>query len=140
MSDIIYKLAEASDLDAMIAVGDDVFDEAIKPDRALEFIQDQRHHLFLAYLDSKIIGMASAIHYVHPDKDPALFIMEAGVVEEHQNRGIGRTLIRKMVEHGRKLNCQDIWVATEQTNIAARKTYKAAGAKEDDELAVVLTF
>ena len=113
-----------SDLDAMIEVGDDIFDEEIIKDRAIEFINDKRHHLCLAYLGGNIIGMASAIHYVHPDKEPAMFILEAGVLEEHQNQGIGRTLIKKMVAFGKELGCEEIWVATEQSNLPARKAYK----------------
>ncbi len=140
MHSINYKIADISDLDAMIEVGDDIFDEEIIKDRAIEFINDERHHLYLAYLNEDIVGMASAIHYIHPDKEPAMFILEAGVLEEHQNQGIGRTLIKKMVEVGRELECTEIWVATEHSNLPARKAYVAAGATEIEEPSVLLTF
>ena len=140
MQNVKYKIADMSDIDAMIDVGDDIFDAEIKKDRAIEFINDERHHLYLAYLNGDIVGMVSAINYVHPDKEPAMFILEAGVLEEHQNQGIGRTLIKEMVAFGKELGCEEIWVATEQSNLPARKAYVAAGAIEDKEPSVLLTF
>ncbi|MCG8325513.1 MAG: GNAT family N-acetyltransferase, partial [Thiotrichales bacterium] len=127
MKNVSYKPADAGDMDALIAVGDELFDHDINTDRAMEFFDDERHHLWLAYLDGNVVGMASAIHYVHPDKEPAMFIMEVAVLEAHRNRGIARTLVKKLVEHGRGLDCREIWIATEYSNIAARKAYVAAG-------------
>lgn len=137
---IKFILATINDIPAMEKVGTKLFDNEIKPDRAREFIGDDRHHLFLAYFEDQIVGMVSGFHYIHPDKDPALFITEAGVIEEFQNRGIGRTLVNKVKEHGISLGCTDIWTATGPSNIPAQKCYKAAGGYEDEEQAVVFNF
>lgn len=137
---IQIRMANIGDIPALIDVGDALFDHAIKPARATEFINDNRHHLILAFSDGKVIGMISGLHYVHPDKDPALFITEAGVLEAFQNCGIGRALVNAMKAHATSLGCTDIWTATEPTNIPAQKCYKAAGGYEDDEQAVVFNF
>ncbi len=140
ISKIKLKLAEISDLDAMQQAGDTLFDYAVKPDRALEFINDPRHHLVLAYDNELIIGMASGFHYIHPDKDPALFINEVSVIEAYQNRGIGREIVQYLCEYGKKLDCTETWVATEQSNTAARKAYVAAGGTEDKEPIVMYVW
>jgi len=137
---IQIRMANVGDIPALIDVGDALFDYSIKPNRATEFIKDNRHHLIIALSDGKIIGMASGLHYVHPDKDPALFITETGVLETFQNRGIGRGLVNAMKAHGASLGCTDIWTATEPSNIPAQKCYKAAGGYEDDEQAIVYNF
>lgn len=139
-TNIEIRMATMADIPALIDVGDALFDYPIKPARAAEFINDNRHHLIIALSDGKIIGMASSIHYVHPDKDPALFITEVSVLEEFQNRGIGRALVGAMKVHGASLDCTDIWTATESSNIPAQKCYKAARGYEDDEQAVVFNF
>lgn len=138
---IKYKLADHSDLPAMVKVGDDLFDHPIKENRASEFLDDPRHHLFLAYDGQHVVGMASAFHYVHPDKDPNLFINEVGVIDSHQSQGIGRRLVKEIVAYGQeKLDCKEAWVGTDQSNIAAQKAYLAAGGKKDDEPFVLIEF
>jgi ribosomal protein S18 acetylase RimI-like enzyme len=134
------KLATIQDLPAIERVGSELFDNAIKTERAREFINDPRHHLVLAHYADKIIGMASGFHYVHPDKDPALFVNEVGVLPEYQNKGIGQELVRYICHHGKTLGCTEAWVATEKTNISARKSYIAAGGSEAKETIVLIEF
>ncbi|WP_425390728.1 GNAT family N-acetyltransferase [Ekhidna sp.] len=140
MNELVLKIADESDLPAMIKAGDSLFDYLIKLDRAKEFLQDPRHHLILAYFDEKLVGMVSAFDYVHPDKDPTLFINEASVLEDFQGQGIGRKLIKSMCEHAKSIGCKEAWVATEKSNMAARKAYVNAGGKEDAEDVVLIEF
>ena len=84
--------------------------------------------------------MASALHYVHPDKRPQLFVNEVGVDPAWQRRGIGRRLMNALLDHGRTLGCTEAWVATEQNNAAGRGLYLAAGGAEDPEPCIVYTF
>lgn len=139
-NDFIIRIATLEDLAAMVKVGDKLFDNKIKPNRAKEFLEDPRHHLLIAYYHGKIVGIASAFHYVHPDKDPALFINEVGVIDDFQNKGIARNLVWHMKEHGKSLGCTECWVATEKSNLAAQKAYLAAGGKEDPESIVMYNF
>jgi len=138
---IEIRMATMADLPALIDVGDALFDYAVKPDRAAEFINDNRHHLIIALDGDKIVGMASGLHYVHPDKDPSLFINEVSVLDDYHNRGIGRAVVAAMKNHGATLGCtEEIWVATEISNTPARRCYMAAGGVEDEEQAVVFNF
>ena len=140
MKNIDIRLASEADLPALIEAGDNLFDYEVKPERAREFFADKRHHLAIACYGDKIVGMASALDYVHPDKDPHLFINEASVIEEFQGQGIGRALIKFIVAYGSDIGCREAWVATEKTNLAARKAYVAAGGREDKEDIVLIEF
>ncbi len=128
------------DIPELTELGDDLFDNDLKVDRAREFFTDPRHHMVVGLLDGKIVGMASAFHYVHPDKDTTMFINEASVLEELQGQGIGREIIRGLVKYSSSIGCTEAWLATETSNIGARKAYSAAGGVEDAEQAVVFTF
>lgn len=134
------RLATIDDLSAIEKVGDALFDHPIKRERAIEFFNDSRHHLFLAFDNTEVVGMASGFHYVHPDKDPSLFINEVGVLDAYQNQGIGRTLVKKFWDYARELGCKDAWVGTEKSNISAQKCYQAAGAEPDDEPFILFEF
>jgi ribosomal protein S18 acetylase RimI-like enzyme len=71
--------------------------------------------------------MASALHYVHPDKAPQLWINEVGVAPSHQRRGVARRLMEAMLAHGRALGCTEAWLGTEEDNLPARRLYEATG-------------
>ena len=135
--EVEYHKAVSKDIESLVDIGKDLFDHPIKPDRFREFMNDPRHHLFLAHCGDKVVGFASGFHYVHPDKDPQMFINEVSVLEEFQNRGIGRALVRMLVDHGKKLGCVEAWIATELDNKAARKAYIGAGGKETDKFILI---
>lgn len=140
LENIRLALGTIHDLPALLEAGDKLFDFPVIEDSAKEFFADPRHHIALAHLNDRVIGMASAFHYVHPDKQAALFVNEVSVLEAFQHQHIGRALVKFIVEHGRNIGCNEIWVATEASNLAARKAYVAAGGKEDDEPVVLVTF
>ena len=75
----------------------------------------------------QVVGMASAVHYVHPDKPPELWINEVGVAPAHQQQGIGQQLLRALFARGRELGCTEAWLGTEVDNVAARRLYAAGG-------------
>jgi len=121
-------------------VADDVFDNAIDATWSTEFFADERHHLAVALWDSQIIAMASALHYIHPDKAPELWINEVGVASAHQGKGIAKRLLHVLFEHAITLGCSEAWVLTEKDNVAAQKLYASVGGIEEAERPVYFTF
>jgi len=78
-----------------------------------------------------VVGMASAVDYVHPDKAPQLWINEVGVAPSHQQRGIGRRLLDALLAHGRTLGCTEAWLGTEPDNAPARRLYEGTGSSPE---------
>lgn len=128
---------EAAILDT---VADDVFDNDVNPAIAAEFLADPRHHLAVAVDGGVVVGMASAVHYVHPDKPTDLWINEVGVAQSHHRRGLGRRLVQELLARGRELGCRQAWVLTERENAAARGLYAAAGGVEASDEVVMVEF
>ena len=95
-----------------------------------KFLSVPRHHLAVAIDEGRVVGMASAVHYVHPDKAPQLFINEIAVAPPYQRQGIGRRLLERLLDRGRELGCREAWLGTEPSNTAARRLYTAAGGVE----------
>ena len=94
-------MATPDDLQLLIEAEDEVFDYPIISASAKEFLNDPRHHLAIAVANDQMVGMASAFHYIHPDKNTELFINEVGVMDELQNRGIGTRLMEFLVDFGK---------------------------------------
>ena len=137
---IDIRLLGAADGHVLDTVAADVFDRPIDARWAREFLADDRHHLVVALEGDVVVGFASAVHYVHPDKGPELWINEVGVAPTHQGRGIGRQVMAAILARGRALRCSEAWVGTEETNAPARKLYRASGGVEDEDRFITYTF
>jgi len=137
-SSLRIQLLDSSNASVLDCVAPGVFDNPIDPRWMGEFIADPRHHMVIALLDGLVVGMASAVHYVHPDKPPELWVNEVGVALTHRSQGIGRQLLRALFEQGRAVGCTDAWLGTEESNTAARRLYAAVDGEE--EPMVYVTF
>jgi aminoglycoside 6'-N-acetyltransferase I len=78
-----------------------VFDNPIDPRWRADFFADPRHHLAVAIDGDLVVGMASAVHYVYPDKPPELWVNEVGVAPAYRSRGIGRALLEALFQRER---------------------------------------
>lgn len=111
-------------------LADGVFDHAVHRRLVDEFLADPRHSLAVAIADGMIVGMASAVRYVHPDKPSELWINEVGVSPRYQRRGLARRILAELLAEGRRQGCREAWVLTDFENAAARATYRSAGGVE----------
>ena len=137
---IEIRMLQSHEANLLADVGDEVFDDCIEVAWRDEFFADPRHHLAVAFDGARIVGMASGVHYLHPDKPPELFINEAGVAAAYQSQGIGRRLLETLLSHAATLGCETAWVLTDTTNLAARRMYAAAGGTELQDRPVMIEF
>jgi ribosomal protein S18 acetylase RimI-like enzyme len=121
-------------------VDDDVFDHKVQPELLRLFLANPANLLVVAVAADEVVGMASGISYVHPDKPLALFINEVGVSGRLHRQGIGRQLVSRLIQRGEELGCTEAWVATELGNKPARALYEAIGGIPDEEHAVVYVY
>jgi ribosomal protein S18 acetylase RimI-like enzyme len=136
MSDVSVRVLGPHDATLLERVADDVFDDPIDPKLAAEFLGDPRHHLAVAIDEGVVVGMASGVHYVHPDKPAELWVNEVGVAPGYQRRGIGRRLMLALFQRAKELGCAEAWVGTETANLAARGLYAAVGGNESTMIMV----
>ena len=134
------RLVESGDARSFERVATGVFDGKVDPRLCAEFLADARHHLAVAIDEGVIVGMASAVHYVHPDKAPQLFINEVGVAATHQHQGLGRRMLDLLLERGRTLRCTEAWVLTDRSNTIAQRLYAATSGAVAPEDTIMYTF
>lgn len=117
------------------------FDHDIHPPTAAAFLADPHYHLAVAIEDGVVIGFASAIDYVHPDKPvPELWIDEVGVAPERQGRGVAKAILRALLAHAREIGCGEAWVLTDRGNAPALRLYATAGGREAPGETVMYSF
>jgi len=128
---IEVRILRPGDAHVLESVAPGVFDNRNDPELSAEFLADPRHHLAVALDEGAVVGMASAVDYVHPDKPAELWIIEVGVAPEYQRAGIGRRLLQALFALGQELGCREAWVGTEHDNEAARGLYEAVGGQAE---------
>lgn len=121
-------------------VHDDVFDHPVDPVLARTFLASPHHLIVVARDGGTVVGMASGVLYLHPDKPLQLFANEVGVAGPWQRQGLGRRLVSHLLEEARARGCTEAWVATEGDNTAARALYRSTGGEEDPERPVVYSW
>jgi aminoglycoside 6'-N-acetyltransferase I len=127
------RLLGPHDAHVLEHVAHGVFDNEIDPHWTAEFFADPRHHLVVAMDDGVVVGMASGVHYVHPDKAPQLFINEVGIARSYQGRGLGRQLVDRLVRLSMELGCTEAWVLTDRDNTVAQRLYAGAGKSSPED-------
>lgn len=128
--EITIRLMGPDDLRQLLSVEEGLFDNPVREKQAAAFLNSAGHIMFLAFDGAKAVGMASGTVLLHPDKAPSMFINEIGVRETHQRRGIGKALLREIIQNARDRACEGIWLGTEMDNAPARALYRSLGGKE----------
>jgi ribosomal protein S18 acetylase RimI-like enzyme len=121
-------------------VADDVFDHAVQPALAEAYLADPNNLLAVAIDDGLVVGMATGLTYLHPDKPLQLWVNEVGVDARWHRRGLGMRLVQTLLDAARARGCREAWVATEENNTPARALYRALDGAEDSDRAVVYTW
>jgi ribosomal protein S18 acetylase RimI-like enzyme len=134
------RVLHQSDAHVLDRVDDDVFDHPVQRPLAEQFLASPNNYIAVAIASDVVVGMASGLSYLHPDKPRQFFINEVGVADRMQGRGIGKRLVGRLLDLARTLGCHEAWVATEEGNTAARALYASLHGKEDDDRAVVFTW
>lgn len=124
---IEIRLLSTADEGTLADVAPEVFDNPIQPRLAAEFLADPRHHIVVALEGELIIGFASAVHYVHPDKSPQLWVNEVAVAPRHRRSGLAKRMLHALFDAGRAIGCSQAWVLTDRSNVAATRLYRALG-------------
>ena len=124
------KVLRRGDERILMNVAAEVFDNPIDAELTKEFLDDPRHHIAVAIDDGLVVGFASGVHYIHPDKRPELWINEVAVAPTHRRRGLGKAVLSALFEVGRAHHCTVAWVLTDRGNAAAMALYSSVGGTE----------
>src|SRR5580693_8457902 len=116
---IAIKVLQSGEQSILMNVAADVFDHPLDAKLTREFLADPRHHIAVAIDDGVVVGFASGVHYIHPDKGPELWINEVALAPTHRRQGLGKAVLTALFDVGRAHQCSVAWVLTDRHNSAA---------------------
>ncbi|HSB55707.1 MAG TPA: GNAT family N-acetyltransferase [Gemmatimonadales bacterium] len=134
------RILGPADRGLLSKVAPEVFDHDLDPALTEEFLGDPRHHLAAAIEAGIVVGFASAVHYVHPDKPPELWINEVGVAPSHRRQRLAQQLLQALFDLGHRLGCHEAWVLTSPANQGAMRLYEAVGGRRMTDPPAMFTF
>ena len=136
-----YKLLEEQDLELMLSFVDDE-NTQYKIEDLTKFINNKNSYGFIAKLDNKIIGFATAYMLLKPDGRKVLYLDTIDVMLEYQGKGYGTELISFARDYAKTIDCYKMYLITNKSNVSACKCYEKAGGinKADDEIVYVYDF
>lgn len=106
------------------------FDNDIDPARAWAFLATRVNELVVALDRGEVIGFASGTVIMHPDKPTQFFVNEVSVHPDFRRQGIAMRLLTRISELAADRGCEEVWVATEADNTAARNLYAKLSSNE----------
>lgn len=101
------------------------FDLLLLADPSRELVEEyiRRGYCYLAYRESELVGEFVLID-THPQ---TIEIVNIAVKEEYQGQGIGRALILRAIEEGKKLKARIIEIGTGNSSMNQLKLYQRCG-------------
>ncbi|MFI5932541.1 GNAT family N-acetyltransferase [Actinoplanes sp. NPDC051494] len=132
------RIERVADAAAVLAAAD-LFDGPPLVAATEKFLAHPDHHLLLAYEDDRAVGMVTGVEMTHPDKGTEMFLYELGVAPHARLKGVGTALVEALAAIARERGCYGMWVGTEIDNEAAQRTYRRAGA-DDEEPFLLLSW
>ena len=96
--------------------------------------------LLIAEDDVGVAGWVYGHELVHPDGERTMMLYALDVAERAQRRGVGTALVTAFVDHAQRRGCTEVWVLTDDANVAGLATYAAAGGSRDSVPQVMYTW
>lgn len=125
------RILGPEDVGVLERVAPGVFDHAVDSDCAEAFLVDPHLHIAVAIEDEEIVGFASAVDYIHPDKPREMWINEVAVAPDRRKAGIGTGVLQVMLGRAQAIGCSEAWVLADAENCAAVALYESAGGQEE---------
>lgn len=85
-----------------------------------------------------LLGIASSRFQTKPyNQERWLYVDEVDVCVDQREKGVGKAIMRKLVDIARDADCDEVWLGTEADNEAANALYRSL---DPDEIAHVIGY
>ncbi|GLQ12186.1 GNAT family N-acetyltransferase [Devosia yakushimensis] len=128
---ITYRRMVPGDAPLLVNIADDVFDEAVRLDRLMAYLDAPGHLMVLAFDGDLVVGQCVGVVHYHPDKVTELYVDEVGTASAYLRQGIATAMLTELFAWARELGCEEAWLGTELDNDAANGLYRRFGGEED---------
>jgi GNAT superfamily N-acetyltransferase len=115
-------------------------DSNISFERSKELLAEPTYVFVAAVNDSNEVMGRIYGHVLHRYEQTDLLLYEVDVVDEHQRKGVGKAMIEFVRAFCGKHNYKEMWVLTEEDNVAGRALYSNTGGRLEASPTMMYVF
>lgn len=105
------------------------------------FFEQNKTVFMVARLDQQIAGCLYAYELEHPDEPRTnMFLYSIDTATRFRKQGVGRRMIERLKEEAALRGCFEIFVLTNQNNLAAMQLYKGTGGIRENEDDIMFVY
>lgn len=135
------RLAQRGDEPAIVAAIRTLHDRAAEWGAASEFLEDPSCVMLLAFEGSDPVACLYGYELRRPHTvQSQMFLYRIDVLASYRRQGIGKALIERFLEEGRKRGASKCWVQAGSTDPDAQAFYRACGGVEYPDKDVLFGF
>ncbi len=123
-ANLTVRYAQDSDIPEMARLSSETFGETFEEARHLveSAFKDNNRHNFVVLLNDEMVGIGGV-----NTGDPDLYIFGLGISPQHQNKGLGRIMLAKIICELQKSYDRDIVLEVDSENARAFHLYTTSG-------------
>lgn len=116
-------------METFVLQGMHLFDSPLSESAVRAYLADARNLLLFAYEREVPIGFVRGTLLLQLDSDRTqMFLYEIGVMPSFRRKGVGKALIRELLDFCRKNEVEEVFVLTSPEDPAAVRLYTSTGA------------
>ena len=120
----LYRRMTANDLDTVVAIENEVYPHPWTQGDFKDSL-NSGHHCWIMELSGEIVGYSVVMIAVGE-----AHLLNLSIAAEWQRRGLGRELLKFVIQLARDFLARNIYLEVRPSNIAGRKLYAGAGFSE----------
>ena len=134
-----YKRLEENDLALMTSFVDD---ENTRYDAEVlrVFIENDGAYGFIVKNADKIIGFATAYALLKADGRKVFYLDAIDIVTDYQGHGYGTKLMEFMCDYAKNIGCDEMFLITNRSNVAACKCYEKSGGVSESQDDIIYVY
>lgn len=103
-------------------------------------IRDRNCHCLVIEHQGKVVGFGSIVIFLTPVHGHKGRIEDIVVHKDHRGKGLGKILMKELIEIAKKKNIKSIHLTSKPTRVAAHNLYKTLGFEQRDTGVYVLNL
>lgn len=111
--------------------------EPYTDDQKIKLVQGLRDHptsmVFFAITENSFVGLVNCfVNFATFTVKPFINIHDVIVTEKWRGKGVGRKMLERVIDEGRKIDCSKITLEVREDNKRARSLYQSLGFDDAD--------
>lgn len=95
-----------------------------------KFLEDSDRIYLVAYIEDELAGAVHGFIHLHPTGVKYFYVDEVDTIKAFRQKGVATALMNEAFRIAKEYGCDEVWLGTEDDNVAANALYKSLKPSE----------